>query len=85
MLTVTDSKDNKVNTDAPLRGAPIIIKDNILVKGVRTTCASKMLEKFVAPYTATCRQKLEDKGATLIAKANMDEFAMGSGNENSAF
>ena len=44
-----------------------------------------MLEKFIAPYTATCRQNLKDKGATLIAKANMDEFAMGSANENSAF
>jgi len=44
-----------------------------------------MLEDFVAPYTASCRQQLEDAGATLIGKVNMDEFAMGSSNENSAF
>ncbi len=57
----------------------------MLVAGVRTTCGSKMLEDYVAPYTATCRQRLEDAGALLIAKGNMDEFAIGSSNEYSAY
>lgn len=68
-----------------LGGVPLVIKDNINLVGTRTTCASRFLENFVSPYTATCAQKLYDAGAIIIAKANMDEFAMGSSNENSAF
>lgn len=68
-----------------LGGVPLVIKDNINLIGTKTTCASKFLENFVSPYTATCAQKLVDAGAIIIAKANMDEFAMGSSNENSAF
>ena len=68
-----------------LGGVPLVIKDNINLVGTKTTCASKFLENFVSPYTATCAQKLYDAGAIIIAKANMDEFAMGSSNENSAF
>ncbi len=68
-----------------LGGVPLVIKDNINLVGTKTTCASKFLENFVSPYTATCAQKLVDEGAIIIAKANMDEFAMGSSNENSAF
>ncbi|MBQ7977523.1 MAG: Asp-tRNA(Asn)/Glu-tRNA(Gln) amidotransferase subunit GatA [Clostridia bacterium] len=68
-----------------LAGVPIVLKDNINYVGTKTTCASKFLENFVSPYTATCAQKLHDAGAVVIGKANMDEFAMGSSNENSAF
>lgn len=68
-----------------LAGVPIVLKDNINYVGTKTTCASKFLENFISPYTATCAQKLHDAGAVVIGKANMDEFAMGSSNENSAF
>ena len=68
-----------------LAGIPIIVKDNFCVKDFKTTAASKILNNFISPYTAHCIQKLQDEGAIVIAKANMDEFAMGSSNENSAF
>ncbi|HXT15881.1 MAG TPA: Asp-tRNA(Asn)/Glu-tRNA(Gln) amidotransferase subunit GatA [Gemmatimonadaceae bacterium] len=68
-----------------LAGVPVVIKDNIATRTLPTTCASRILEGYVSPFDATAVARLRDAGAVIIAKSNMDEFGMGSSNENSAF
>ncbi|MBP2641251.1 MAG: gatA [Firmicutes bacterium] len=80
-----DEKIKKGEPISPLAGIPGAIKDNMCTKGIKTTCSSKILENFVAPYDATVIEKLTEQDMVLMGKTNLDEFAMGGSTENSGF
>ena len=80
-----DEKQGKKLPLKPLEGIPLALKDNLVMKGVRTTCASKILDTYQGTYDATVVEKLKNAGAVLVGKTNLDEFAMGASTENSGY
>ncbi|MGL5972262.1 MAG: amidase family protein, partial [Oscillospiraceae bacterium] len=80
-----DKKISKNDQLSPLAGIPIGVKDNIMVKGLKNTCASKMLKDYTAQYNSTVTEKLNNDDLVIVGKLNMDEFAMGSSSETSYF
>ena len=95
-LSVLDEEDLFAQSDAadahirdgnasPVTGVPFLIKDNISTTGVRTTAGSRILDGYTPPFDATVVSRLKSAGAIVLGKGNLDEFAMGSSNENSAF
>ncbi len=84
-VSLADADDVQPRANGPLAGAPVAVKDNISTTALPTTCGSRLLDGYQAPYEATVVRKLRDAGGVVIGKANLDEFGMGSSTENSAY